>query len=258
MNARKSLVKVFAPVLLLTASLALPMDTMAAPAHDRQAAHEKAEKKDKKDKQNKGARKQAQARQRQQKAQQAQQKAARQQAIRQKIARQDRQRQLQAQRQLELQQRQGRLQRQNQLRLQQQRQLELQRQAELRRQAEIRQRNAYRNNRYDNRYATPYRSGGRRGGGGADPNIFHVDGYLNNEGSECLSLRDHNGRLWALAGNTRGLQPGEHVRLYGRIVDGGVCGWQGTAFDIHEVRTVWADDRHRTTYYDHLHDGPFN
>jgi hypothetical protein len=61
-----------------------------------------------------------------------------------------------------------------------------------------------------------------------------------------------------MVGNTYGLEPGEHVRLYGRIVDGGTCGWEGTAFDIYEVRTVWADDNHRRTYYDHLHDGPFN
>lgn len=290
MNARKSLVKFFGPVLLLTASLALPADTMAAPGHGKQAqaAHAKAENPKKQNKkqnankkqrqqQTRTARQQRQVRQERQQAPQrqrhqqvARQKAAKQKAVKQKAVKQKavkqqvvrqpsgRQRQLQAQRQIALQQqRQVELQRQNQIRLQQQRQLTLQRQAELRRQAQVQQRNTFRNR---NRYhaAVPYRSGGRRGGGGADPNIFAIDGYLSDEGRECLTLRGHDGRLWSLVGGTYGLQPGEHVRLYGRIVDGGACGWQGTAYDIHQVQTVWADDRHRTTYYDHLYDGPFD
>jgi hypothetical protein len=73
-----------------------------------------------------------------------------------------------------------------------------------------------------------------------------------------MLVRDHDGRVWALAGDTYGLQQGEHVRLYGRIVDGGACGWEGTTFDIYEVRTVWADNNHKRTYYDHLSDGPYN
>jgi hypothetical protein len=284
MNARKSLVKFFGPVLLLTASLALPADTMAAPGHGRQAAHAKAEnhkKQNKKQNANPGQQRQrqqqaraARVRQERQRAPQRQrhQQVARQKVVKQKIVKQKAvrprvtqqsrvrtQRQIQTQRQLELQrQRQLQLQqRQSQVRVQQQRQLALQRQAELRRQSQIQQRNTYRNR---NRYhaAVPYRSGGRRGGGGADPNVFAIDGYLSDEGRECLTLRGHDGRLWSLAGGTYGLQPGEHVRLYGRIVDGGACGWQGTAYDIYEVQTVWADERHRTTYYDHLYDGPFD
>jgi hypothetical protein len=58
-----------------------------------------------------------------------------------------------------------------------------------------------------------------------------IDGYLNNEGAECPALRDHGGRLWTLTGDTHGLRPGEHVRLYGRVVD-------------LEVKNVWADDSH--------------
>jgi hypothetical protein len=61
-----------------------------------------------------------------------------------------------------------------------------------------------------------------------------------------------------MVGNVYGLQPGEHVRLYGRPVDGGACGYRGAAFDIYEVRTVWADNGHKRTYYDHLYDGPFD
>jgi hypothetical protein len=98
----------------------------------------------------------------------------------------------------------------------------------------------------------------RWGGGGADPGVFHVDGVLD-DGGECLFLRDHEGRTWAMVGNVYGLQPGEHVRLYGRPVDGaGTCGYRAAAFDIYEVRTVWADNNHRRTFYDHLYDGPFD
>lgn len=289
MNARKSLVKVLGPVLLLTASLALPADTMAAPGHGRQAAHAKAEN-HKKQNENRGqqrqqqgrAARQRQVRQERQRAPQhqrhqqvARQHVARQKVVKQKVVKQKaarpvvQQRQTRAQRQLQTRQleRQLQLQRQSQVRAQQQRQLALQRQAELRRQSQIRQRNTSRNgsryvyrngSRYYYRQPQPYRSGGRRGGGGADPNVIDIDGYLNSEGRECMTLRGHDGRLWSLAGGTYGLQPGEHVRLVGRIVDGGACGWQGTAFDIYEVTTVWADDRHRTTYYDHLYDGPFD
>lgn len=293
MNARKSLVKVFGPVLLLTASLALPVDTMAAPANGKQAAHAE---KDRKERKNKGGRAQARGQQRQ-KRQQAQERRGtqqrRQQGARQRQVQSQRQnaraqerrvqsqrqkskasqRRVQSQRQERVklqQQRQARVERQQRVQLQQQRQarierqrqLELQRQAELRRQAQVRQQNAYRydnrnRTRYDNRYDRN-RSGVRRGGGGADPSIFHIDGYLTDEGYECQALRGHDGRVWMLVGNTYGLRSGDHVRLYGRTADGGSCGWQGTAFDIYEVRTVWADDRHRTTYYDHLTDGAFD
>jgi hypothetical protein len=62
-----------------------------------------------------------------------------------------------------------------------------------------------------------------------------------------------------MVGNAYGLQPGEHVRLYGRPVDAGdTCGYRAAAFDIYEVRTVWADNNHRRTFYDHLYDGPFD
>lgn len=280
MNTRKSLAKVFGPVLLLTAALALPVETMAAPPQARQAAADKA---DKNEKRNRNNRAKGQARAQQQKREDRarenraaqgrrqaelkrqrneQRQAARQQQVRQqRVERQQRkveqQRiERQASRQREV-QRQQRL--ESQRRLELRRQAELQRQAELRRQAQIRQQNAYRNNtRYRDNSRYRYSQPARRGRGGADPSIFHIDGYLTGGGGECRPLRDHDGRVWMLVGNTYGLQQGDHVRLYGRIVDGGQCGWQGTAFDIYEVRTVWADDRHRSTYYDHLYDGAFD
>lgn len=71
-----------------------------------------------------------------------------------------------------------------------------------------------------------------------------IDGWLNDEGAECPALRDHNGRLWTLTGNAHSLRPGEHVRLYGRTVDGSACAWQGTTFEVLEVKNVWADAGH--------------
>jgi hypothetical protein len=110
--------------------------------------------------------------------------------------------------------------------------------------------------RYDDRHRPRYE--GYRGGGGgrANPNIYHIDGYLVEDRGRCQVLRDHEGRVFSLVGGTRGLYEGDHVRLYGRNVYDDRCPGQG--FEVHDVRTVWADPRHRQTYYDHLHDGPFH
>lgn len=270
---KKSLTKVFGPVLLLTATLALPMDMAQAAPHGRAAAHAKADQHEQKHKGNHKQQRNQGNRVRQrtvvkekkvvvQRAQrppqhrrhvvQRQKVVKRQVVVQQQSVR--RQQALARQQALQLQaQRQQRVAFQRQQALQRQRQLALQRQQALERQR-ILQRRQNRGNRYDDRYyaATP-----RRGGGGADPNVFHVDGYLD-DGGDCLFLRDHEGRTWAMVGNTYGLEPGQHVRLYGRPVDGGACGYRAAAFDIYEVRTVWADNNHKRTYYDHLYDGPFD
>ena len=275
MNVKKSLIKVFGPVLLLTATLALPMDTAQAAQHGRNGravAHAKADQRDQQNKRNhKQQRNQrGQVRQRtivkekqrvvvQQRAPQHRQHVVqRQKAVKRQVVQQQsvrRQQALARQQALQLQaQRQQQVAFQRQQALQRQRQLALQRQQTLERQRILQRQRQNRGYRYDDRYyATPRRGGG----GGADPNVFHVDGYLD-DGGDCLFLRDHEGRTWAMVGNTYGLQPGEHVRLYGRAVDGGACGYRGAAFDIYEVRTVWADNNHRRTYYDHLYDGPFD
>jgi hypothetical protein len=93
----------------------------------------------------------------------------------------------------------------------------------------------------------------------ADPSVAHVDGYVSinpsPDGREtCVILRQHDGSLYALSGRVIGLLAGDHVRLEGRA---GLnrCGAQG--FEVSKVQTVWADDNHRSTYYDHLHDGGF-
>jgi hypothetical protein len=241
MRTNKTLAKVFGPALLLTATLAMPMDIAQAKEHGRAAAHARVDKHEKK---GKGQQHQQAPRvekqkvtkrvevQRQQ-AHRRQQKVVKRQVVREPVVRQQVVRQPVVRRQV------------------------VRRpvivQQPVVRQRVIVQQPRTRVNRYDDRYyAAP-----RRGRGGADPNVFHVDGWLD-DGGDCLFLRDHEGRTWAMVGNTYGLQPGEHVRLYGRPTDGGACGYRGAAFDIYEVRTVWADNNHRRTYYDHLYDGPFD
>lgn len=272
MNTKKSLAKVFGPVLLLTATLAMPMDTaFAAKEQGRRAAHAQVDKhenkKGKAQQRHQGRRadqrKQEQKRVevRRQQQSQRQQKAVRQSRIQQQKAVKQQQviRQDRIERQRALQVRQNQIERQRVLQaqaLERQRALDRQRTLERQRLLQRQRQNRVYDDRY---YATPRRGvGGGGGGGGADPSVFHVDGYLE-PGGDCLFLNDHEGRTWAMVGNTYGLQPGEHVRLYGRPVDAGdVCGYRAAAFDIYEVRTVWADNNHRRTFYDHLYDGPFD
>jgi hypothetical protein len=89
-----------------------------------------------------------------------------------------------------------------------------------------------------------------------DPSIVHVDGYLNSQGGRCLTLREHDGKLYNLVGAVGGLQTGDHVRVEGRFVDGSGCG-TGTGVNVNQVQAIWADDHHRTTYYDQLQNGSF-
>lgn len=88
-----------------------------------------------------------------------------------------------------------------------------------------------------------------------DPGVVHVDGYLNDQGN-CLVLREHDGKIYGLTGDIGGLQNGDHVRVEGRFAGGSACG-TGTAVNVTQVQAIWADDNHRTTYYDHLQNGSF-
>jgi hypothetical protein len=92
------------------------------------------------------------------------------------------------------------------------------------------------------------------GSSAAYPEIAHVDGYLSATGG-CLMLRQHDGRVVALRGGTRGLADGDHVRLEGRPAPDPGCGAPG--FDVVTVQTLWADDYHRSTYFDHLNGESF-
>lgn len=86
----------------------------------------------------------------------------------------------------------------------------------------------------------------------------HVDGYLSiSPDGRCMILKQHDGSLLALYGRRHGLQQNDHVRLEGNLERGGACGAPG-GFRITDVQAIWADDHHKSTYYDHLKDGPFD
>jgi hypothetical protein len=86
----------------------------------------------------------------------------------------------------------------------------------------------------------------------------HTDGYLSiSPDGRCMVLKSHDGSLLAIYGRRRGLRNNDHVRLEGTLVPGGACGAPG-GFKITAVQTIWADDRHKSTYYDHLKDGSFD
>ena len=88
----------------------------------------------------------------------------------------------------------------------------------------------------------------------AYPGVAHVDGYLSASGG-CLMLREHDGRVYSVVGRTEGMLTGDHVRLEGRLVPDPGCGAPG--FEVTLVQTLWGDDYHRTTRYDHLNGEPF-
>jgi hypothetical protein len=86
----------------------------------------------------------------------------------------------------------------------------------------------------------------------------HVDGYISvSPDGRCMVLKQHDGSLLSLFGRRRGLQASDHVRLEGHLVAGASCGAPG-GFETTDVQTIWADDKHKSTYYDHLKDGPFD
>jgi hypothetical protein len=89
---------------------------------------------------------------------------------------------------------------------------------------------------------------------------FATDGYLRwDDNSDCLVMREHDGRVRVLTGAIDGLDEDDHVRLWGReLRRGAECNdYHGPAYEVTEVLTVWANDRHTETYYDHETDGSF-
>jgi hypothetical protein len=146
-----------------------------------------------------------------------------------------------------------------------QRQAELQRQARIRRQVELQRQERLRRQTRGQRgvwdyyprgrqsYGNGYRHGDRfvYGNGSYGPSDrFDVDGFVFDESYDCSLLRDHDGHVFALVGDIGGLQQGDHVRLLGRVVDGSVCSWQGTGFEVLQVKTLWEDNRHGDAPYD--------
>lgn len=88
---------------------------------------------------------------------------------------------------------------------------------------------------------------------------FATDGYLSwDDDSDCLLMRQHDGRVRVLTGAVDGLDEDDHVRLFGRSVRGAECNnFHGQAYEVTEVFTIWANDKHSETYYDHETDGSF-
>jgi hypothetical protein len=90
-----------------------------------------------------------------------------------------------------------------------------------------------------------------------DTSTDHVDGYLSiSPDGRCAVLKQHDGSIFSLSGRWHGLAANDHVRLEGHLVPDTRCGGQG-GFAITLVQAIWADDNHRSTYYDHLKDGTF-
>lgn len=246
-SMNRSLAKVLGPALLLTATLALPVESFGAPSPDPKASA--MDRDDKKNKNHKNAGKAQQNRGQERRQQVQQRNAAREQAKARpqaKAQKQQVQQRQEAQRQAQI-----RAQQQNQWQRQQQaQQLQLRRQEEARRQAQLRQRDgryyprdrqAYRYNDQYNRYQ---RSGER----------FHIDGFVFDEGGDCSLLRDHQGHVFALVGNIGDVVQGDHLRLQGRVVEGERCDWRGTAFEVVQVKTLWDNNRHETAAYDYQRD----
>lgn len=88
---------------------------------------------------------------------------------------------------------------------------------------------------------------------------YATDGYLTwDDNSDCLLMREHDGKMRVLTGAIDGLDEDDHVRLWGRSVRGAECNnYHGPAYEVTEVLTLWANDRHSQTYYDHETDGSF-
>ena len=63
---------------------------------------------------------------------------------------------------------------------------------------------------------------------------IRVTGTITSEGVECTALRADNGRLYTLAGGSGGFQPGDRVRVIGKIAQASFC-MQGTTIEVRRV-----------------------
>ena len=64
--------------------------------------------------------------------------------------------------------------------------------------------------------------------------IFQRTGRITDEGVECPAMRDTDGFLYSLVGNTDGLEAGQSVVLQGRYVEASIC-QQGITMEVTEV-----------------------
>src|SRR5260370_11111249 len=71
-----------------------------------------------------------------------------------------------------------------------------------------------------------------------------------------MVVGQHGGSTLWLGGDPFGLRSGDHLRLEGVIEPANRrCG--AGAFHVSLVQTLWADDYHRSTIFDHLNGVPF-
>lgn len=84
--------------------------------------------------------------------------------------------------------------------------------------------------------------------------FFQLDGTFVDQQYGCVLVRDHNGQVIPLVGNPGDLRRGEHLLLAGRIENNTSC---GTAFRVSNVDRVWADTGHRQVLFDRRYDGEY-
>jgi hypothetical protein len=61
-----------------------------------------------------------------------------------------------------------------------------------------------------------------------------ITGVVTDEGVECTALRGDDGRLYTLAGRVEGLEPGDRVRVVGRLAEASFC-MQGTTIEVRRI-----------------------
>lgn len=64
--------------------------------------------------------------------------------------------------------------------------------------------------------------------------MVSVTGVLTEEGVECQALRGEDGELYTVAGGLEGFEPGDRVRVVGRIAEMSFC-MQGTTLGVQTV-----------------------
>jgi hypothetical protein len=73
-------------------------------------------------------------------------------------------------------------------------------------------------------------SGGTEAGAGE----VRVTGRLTDEGVECPALRGDDGKLYTLAGDTGGFEPGDRVTVVGTVAEMSTC-MQGTTIGVRTI-----------------------
>ena len=61
-----------------------------------------------------------------------------------------------------------------------------------------------------------------------------ISGVITDEGVECTALRGADGRLYTFASNSGGFQPGDRVRVIGRVAQASFC-MQGTTIEVRHI-----------------------